>query len=292
MTRPTGATGLHPRYLARCPGLPCVSRWKNRSAAFPIPILRDWLESKSREFKVKVLALALDHRGCVTIRSNHRAVATDHVDHFPLGLPHGKRRDRARQPHCCNRQGCAWVISDEFFDRSAPMNEARHLGELHPGERHRHHGRRGVLFPYALCEAIELADVTPAALECHPQMPASRESPAEPRTCKKVVDRGMTLPAGEHCQMPELHSCGRQDGGAQRHPCHTFRVLKARHFARGGRVPERIQCCANPRLCKMEGKDRHQFSALFIGRFAVTRSRVTRRYSARPSKTRGTRSVP
>ena len=54
-------------------------------------------------------------------------MATDHVDHCPLGGPDGKGRDRARQSHGRDRQDCAWVVADQFLDRLAPMNEARDL---------------------------------------------------------------------------------------------------------------------------------------------------------------------
>jgi hypothetical protein len=64
------------------------------------------------------------------------------------------------------------VVSDKFFDRPAPTNEARDLWKLHPSERHRYHGCCGILFSNAFSKSVELADVTPAALERHPDMPA------------------------------------------------------------------------------------------------------------------------
>jgi hypothetical protein len=65
------------------------------------------------------------------------------------------------------------VVSDKFFDRFAPTNEARDLWKLHPSEGHRYHGCCGILFSNAFSKSVELADVTPAALERHPDMPAS-----------------------------------------------------------------------------------------------------------------------
>ena len=87
-------------------------------------------EAQRRELEVKILALALGHGRSVTLRSRHGAMSTDHIDHFLLGGPHGKGRDRARQPHGRDRQRYAWVVADKVFDRLAPANEAWYLGPL------------------------------------------------------------------------------------------------------------------------------------------------------------------
>src|SRR5207247_4671974 len=98
-----------------------------------------------------------------------------------------------------------WVVSDKFFHRPAPTNEARYLGKLHPGERHRYHGGGGVLFSNAFSQSVELADVTPAAQERHPDMPAGGERAANARTGEKLVYRAIILPRCEHRQMAEAH---------------------------------------------------------------------------------------
>ena len=93
-------------------------------------ILGKRAEAQRRELEVKILALTFGHGRRVTRRSRHGAMATDHVDHGLLRGPHGKGRDRARQPHGRDRQRYAWVVADKVFDRLAPANEAWYLGPL------------------------------------------------------------------------------------------------------------------------------------------------------------------
>ena len=85
------------------------------------------------------------------------------------------------------------------------MNESRYLWKFQPSERYRHHGCGGILFSNAFSKSVELGDVTPAAPELHPNMPAGGQLTAKTRTGKKIIDRGMALPRGEHRQMAELH---------------------------------------------------------------------------------------
>jgi hypothetical protein len=186
---------------------PCVSRRKDIATSLPIAILCNRSESKRRELEVKILAPALGHGSSVTLRSRHGAVSPDHVDHFLLRGPYGKGRDRARQPDCRYGHGCAWVVSHQFFDRPAPTNEAWYLGKFHPSQRHRHHGRGGILFANAFSKAVELTDIPPAALERHAHMPAGSQGTAKRRAAKKLVYGHIALPGGEHRQMTELHPC-------------------------------------------------------------------------------------
>lgn len=206
---------------------------------------------------MKVFALAFGHGGFVAFGAGDGAVATDHVEHFLLGLPDGESGDGARQADGGDGERCAGVIADEFFDGASPPDETRDLGEFHARQSDRDDRGSRVLLAYGFRESGELADVAPTALELHANVPAVGEGAAELRIGQEVIDGIFAFPSSEHGEVSELHPLRRQERCAESHFGEAFSVVEAGDFLWSWGVAEGADGGGEGGFGEVEGEDGH-----------------------------------
>ena len=135
-----------------------------------------------------------------------------------------------------SREGDARVVAHEPLDGLAAAQEARHLPQPHPGQRHRHDGL--VLPPRAGADGQprEGGDGRPPTQELEPHVPAAGQLTPQGVAGQEALERGLVTPLREDREPPDLQPVRGHRGSTEPHQGQALGVVEPGR--RGGRRAE------------------------------------------------------